>query len=83
MKPASTDKYDLDWSRKCNKCKDNGVDADSVKQKQKTVEMTTSMVVATKITRAHLGDNPNDGLMVNTITRGLVVTPRLKTTKIH
>ena len=47
----------------------------------KMLEMTTMLVVATRATRSHFGDNSTSGLVVHTIIRGVVVTPRQKAVK--
>ena len=43
--------------------------------------MTTTLVVETRATRSHFGDNSTDGIMVHAINRGFVVAPRQKATK--
>ena len=45
------------------------------------VEMTTTLAVAKTSTRSHFGNNYNAGIMVHSITRGVVVDPRQKATK--
>ena len=52
-----------------------------LKKLMKMAEMITILVVEKRATRYHFRDNYTSGLMVNAITRGVVVAPRQKATK--
>ena len=42
--------------------------------------MKTALVVATRVTRPHVGETYTDGLIVHEITKGVIVTPSQKST---
>ena len=54
---------------------------DSVKQKQQKMVYTTTATVV--VTRSHFGDNYTSGIVVNVITKVVIVAPRQKATKTY